>query len=323
MRGFESDVMQIPTDGIPPEPASPRRPRRVAVLLVLLPAWLVISGVGALWYYFVHEEKMERESQARFARAVSESVLADDLGKIVELIGERNSSSPQAEGNLNRVASMIEGTLGPSNTGYAIRREQGPAAWPLLIATLEGTSKSLPAVWVVTSYDSPPGSVGGEANASGLVSTIAAAQAVANDKPAAAIHFAFLPHANDPEAPVVDAAAKLARLAGSAEGNPIILTVEAMGAGDTLWLSSRDVSARPLGLAQGLGEIYGAEVVCLDDDTDLASILFEMDLPAVRVATRAMLAPDEADDITPSAATVAASTGRLIELIRRCATPPE
>jgi hypothetical protein len=43
-----------------------------------------------------------------------------------------------------------------------------------------------------------------------------------------------------------------------------------------------------------------------------------MNLPAVRVATRPLLTPDEKDDRLPFAPTVAASTGRLIELIRRC-----
>ena len=43
-----------------------------------------------------------------------------------------------------------------------------------------------------------------------------------------------------------------------------------------------------------------------------------MNLPAVRVATRPLLLPDEADDQLPFAPTVAAATGRLIELIRRC-----
>jgi hypothetical protein len=52
---------------------------------------------------------------------------------------------------------------------------------------------------------------------------------------------------------------------------------------------------------------------------DLSSILFEMNLPAVRVATRPVVTAAEPDDKLPSPATVAASTGRLVELIRRCA----
>jgi hypothetical protein len=48
-------------------------------------------------------------------------------------------------------------------------------------------------------------------------------------------------------------------------------------------------------------------------------LLFEVDLPAVRVSTRRHVTPEEPDERLPFAPTVAASTGRLIELIRRCA----
>jgi hypothetical protein len=90
-----------------------------------------------------------------------------------------------------------------------------------------------------------------------------------------------------------------------------------MGEAETLILSSRDTEALPTTEFEGLGKILGAEVVCLGDDFDLASKLFEMGLPALRVATRPMLLPDEKDDNLPFAPTVASSTGRLIELVER------
>ena len=99
----------------------------------------------------------------------------------------------------------------------------------------------------------------------------------------------------------------------------VVLCVEAMGGGEELWLSSRDTSATPLSKVAGLGSVRGAEVVCLGDDVDLASVLFDMGVPAVRVATRAMVSDKETDDHTPNAETVAAAAGRLVELIRRCA----
>ena len=68
----------------------------------------------------------------------------------------------------------------------------------------------------------------------------------------------------------------------------------------------------------GLGAVYHAEVVCLGDDTDLASTFFEVGLPAVRVATRPLMGTNEADDRLPFVPTLASATGRLIELIRRC-----
>ena len=297
----------------------PKRPRWATLLLVLLPLWLVASGGGALWYYFHREKKQALVEQERFSQAVSTPLIADDLRKIVEVIGERNASSETAAANLSRTASMIEGLLGPSNTGYAVRRSKGPADWPILQVTLAGNASDAPPVWVITSYDSRAGSRGAEANATGLAATLATAQALARDKPTAPVHFIFLPHANDPESPVVETAAKFLELAKLAGPPKAILCVEAMGAGEPLWLTSRDVSATPLNLVAGLGAVYGAEVVCLGDDSDLASILFEMNLPAVRVATRPLVIATEQDGRLPFAPTVAASTGRLIELIRRCA----
>ena len=297
----------------------PQRSRWVTLSLVLLPLWLVASGGGALWYYFHREKKQALVEQERFSQAVSTPLIADDLRKIVEVIGERNASSETAAANLSRTAAMIEGLLGPSNTGYAVRKTKGPADWPILQVTLTGKTSAAPPVWVITSYDSRAGSRGAEANATGLAATLAAAQALARDKPNAPVHFIFLPHANDPESPVVETAAKFLELAKLAGPPKAILCVEAMGAGEPLWLTSRDVSAAPLALVAGLGAVYGSEVVCLGDDSDLASILFEMNLPAVQVATRPLVTATEQDERLPFAPTVVASAGRLIELIRRCA----
>lgn len=296
----------------------PKRSRWVTVMLVLLPLWLVGSGAGALWYYFHREKKQSLVEQERFVQAVSVPLMTDDLRKIVEVIGERNASSQTAAANLSRTTSMIEGLLGPANTGYPVRKSKGPADWPLLQVTLAGKKPDAPAVWVLASYDSRAGSRGAEANATGLAATMAAAQALARDKPNAPVHFMFLPHSNDPDSPVVETAAKFLELAKPSGPPRAILCVEAMGAGEPLWLTSRDVDASPLALVTGLGAVYGAEVVCLGDDTDLASILFEMNLPAVRVSTRPLVIAGEQDDRLPFAPTVAASTGRLIDLIRRC-----
>ncbi len=286
-------------------------------MLVALPLWLLASGGGALWYYFHLEKKEARVEQERFAQAVSIPLLADDLRKIIEVIGERNASSAGA--GLSRMAAMIEGLLGPTNTGYAIRKTRGPSEWPILQTTLTGSKTSAASIWVVTSYDSRAGSKGAEANASGLSATLAAAQALARDKPTHSVHFVFLPHANDSESPVIETAAKFLELTKTTGPPKAVLCVEAMGAGENLWLSSRETSAQPLSLIAGLGAVYGAEVICLGDDTDLASVLFEMNLPAVRVATRAQVTAADEDEKIPFAPTVAASTGRLIELIRRCA----
>lgn len=287
-------------------------------MLVLLPLWLVSSGAFAMWYYFHQERKSEQIEQERFATTVSAASLEDDLKKIVEVIGERNASTEKSSANLGRMAAMIEGTLGPANTGYTVRRIAGPAQWPLLQATLRGTDAKAGELWVISSYDSRPASPGVEANATGVAACLAVAQAMAAEKPAIGVNFLFIPHANDPEGPVLEMATQVKSLVQGAE---IILCVEAMGAEETLWLTSRDTAARPLEKVSGLGKVRGAEVVCLGDDQDLASVLFEMNLPAVRVATRPMMTPQDRDERIGDALVLAASTGRLVELIRRCANP--
>ncbi len=295
------------------------RPRWVTVLLVVVPLWLVVSAAVGLWVHLRPGGDAPDDAQATFARAVSVPAVTDDLRKIVGIIGERNVSSEKAAANLRRMASMIEGTLGPGNTGYTVRRERGPAEWPILHVVLPGKNSKIPAVWVAASYDSPPGSKGGEANASGLAASLAAAQALAGEKFRAAVHFVFVPHANDPHAPVVETASALADLMAKHGPPGAVLCVEAMGGGEELWLTSRETGAAPLSRVEGLGKVVGAEVICLEDDIDLASVLFEMDLPAVRVATRERVAAGEADDRVPFGGTVAAAADRLVELIRRTA----
>ena len=293
-----------------------KRPRWLTVLLVALPLWLVVSGGVAILVAFHRQAENAKVEQQRFALTVSAKMIADDLTKLVGIIGERNGGSERAAKNLTRTASMIEGLLGPGNTGYPVRRERGPADWPLIHVTLRGKNPDAPAVWVISSYDSRPGSPGVEANATGLAATLAAAQALAGDSLAVSVHFVFLPHANDPQAPVLESATQFKQMAVSPKA---VLCVEAMGAGDELWLSSRDTSALQPALVEGLGAVRGAEVVCLGDDVDLASMLFEMGLPAMRVSTRPIVTAAEPDDRPFSAPTVAASAGRLVELIRRCA----
>ena len=285
-------------------------------LLVILPAWLIISAALALVKYFRDEKTAAVEETRRFAQSVSSDSLADDLNKLVNVIGERHTGEPA---KLSATASMIRGVMGPSNSGYEVKAINGPDVFPLLHITIASKKADAAPLWVLTSYDSPPGSRGAERNATGLAATLAAAQAMAGDKPARPVHFLFLPHANDPEAPVVETALIASKLIGDSPKPKAVLCIEAMGDAETLILSSRDTTALPAVDFADLGKILGAEVICLGEDTDLASILFEMGLPAVRVATRPMLLPDEEDDKLPFAPTLAASSGRLIELVRRLA----
>lgn len=293
-----------------------KKSRLVPLLLVILPVWLIVSAGFGLYKYFSDEKSAAIEEAQRFAKSVSAESMADDLNKIINVIGERHTGKPE---KLSATASMIRGVLGPSNTGYEVKAVTGPGAFPLLHVTIPSEKADAAPLWVLTSYDSPTGSRGAERNATGLAATLATAQALAGEKPARPIHLLFLPHANDLDSPVAETALISSKLIGASPAPKAILCIEAMGDAETLILSSRDTTALPAVEFADLGKILGAEVVCLGEDSDLASTLFEMDRPAVRVATRPMLLPDEADDKLPFAPTLASSTGRLIELLRRLA----
>lgn len=291
-----------------------KKSRVLPWLLVILPLWLVVSGVFALVKYFNDQEIEAIEAEQRFSKSVSAASIEDDLKKIIQLIGERNTAKPD---QLSAIASMIEGSLGPSNIGYQVSKIESPTDFPILKVTVPASKKSAAPIWILTSYDSPSGSRGAERNATGLAATLAAAQALADQTPAQPIHFVFVPHANEADAPVIETATIVANLIQAETDAHAILCVETMGDSEKLILSSRDTEALPDFNIDDLGKILGAEVVCLGDDFDLASTLFEMKLPAVRVATRPMLLPDESDEKIPFAPTLASSTGRLIELIKR------
>ena len=286
----------------------------VPILLIILPIWLLASAGFALVKYFKDEKKAAVEEIQRFSSTVSTPSVKDDLRKIITLIGERNTSKPE---KLSATSSMIQGTLGPSNTGYEVTTVEAPDAFPIISVTVPSEKTAAPPIWVITSYDSPIGSPGAEKNASGLVATLAAAQSLANASPSRPIHFVFVPHANDPDSPLLETAVTVANLIKAAPTPHYLLTVEAMADQEDLILSSRDTEALPSSQLDGIGKVLGAEVTCLGDDFDLASTLFEMNLPAIRVATRPTLLPDELDNKIPFAPTLTASTGRLIELINR------
>jgi hypothetical protein len=300
------------------EESAPRRDRRVVLLLWLLPLWLVVSSVVGLWLYLRNKEANEEASQLRFTTGIAEQGLADDVAKLLNFVGERHGGDAAGAQGLNRAAAMIEGSLGPSNAGYRVERLAGPSLptgrWPILIVKVRGKDEDAPALWVLAGYDSRPGSPGAEANASGVASVLAAAHALASDLPERPIHFAFAPHVHQAEGPLLETLEILrerVRPAGA------VLVVEAMGAAGELKVSSRDAAHPALGKVEGLGEVVGAEAICLEDDFDLSAALFERGMPALRVATRPVVGVGDSDDRAPDPRLHAAATTALVEWIRR------
>lgn len=299
------------------EPEVAKSPRSwLPLFLFLLPAWLIMSAGVGIWLHLRGEEAKANRIDHAFSKIVSAESLADDVAKITKIIGERHGATQEAGASLTSMARMIEGALGPSNTGLNVRKVSGPSQWPILLATIPGKEPKKPPVWLVTSYDSRPGSVGTEANATGVAALLSATQAIVNLPLGRTVEIAFVPHANDPNSPAMETATRFREEAQDAH---LLLVIEAMGAGEPLWLTSRDPQSRILKLFNDLGEVKEAEVTCLNEDTDFSSMLFEMGAPVVRIATRAQVFVEDPDNSVPDPQTLAAATGRLVTLIKRCA----
>lgn len=296
---------EIPCESIPN--------RWIPVLLVGLPIWLVASAVAALWFYFHKQEVDALNRQSAFAREISIASLGDDLRKFISIIGERHTSDGEPAINLMRAASMIEGVLGPSNTGLDIRRIRGPESWPIIETTIPAKKPNAPSIWILTGYDATPGTPGCQFNSSGLAVTIACIQAAANDAPDKHLRFLFLPHMHDPDAPIAEtlrAAAEIITNRGEASH---ILWIEAMSASRDLHLRANQPQLLPIPALSDLGFAtsgrHGLEI-----HDDVPSWLLDS---IIRVSTRAPFAHGGEDSAFPSTTTAADAAGKLLELIRR------
>lgn len=278
-----------------------KRPSWIGISLALLPLWLVGSAGVAIYLSLTRESGDDAETQQRFMQEMSVDRIRDDLGKLERVIGERNLASEAGRRNLSRTASMIEGILGPQNTGYRIDRIAGPDQWPILRAKLPAKSSKAAALWVLTAYDTPHGSV----DSSGVAAIIAIAQAMARDELRSEIHFIFLPHGHDPSSSLADTLGRL-----KAIGTPpaMVFHIGGMDGPGKLVASSRESGST---LLQSLGELGSFQ----DQDSDrqtTADPLADAGFKSVRVRT--LPAPDPDSD----AEHIAIAAGRLVEWIRRC-----
>lgn len=298
-------------------PATPatRQTRWVPVFLVILPSWLALSAAGALWYYFYQKDRDAESRQAAFAREISIASLGDDLRKFTTFIGERHTGEGEPALNLLRAASMIEGLLGPSNTGLEIRRIRGPMKWPLLETAIPAPEPEAGSIWIITGYDAPAGTRGGEINASGVAAVIAAIQAAANDTPDRHLRFLFLPHLHDTQAPVGETL-RIAAETLTARGHvDTVMWVEAMGGPDPLQLRANQPAALPVDQLDDLGHAAPG-THGLESHAQVPQWLIDT---IIRVSTREPMPGGDPVDGTPAPGATADAAGRLLELMRRLA----
>ena len=289
------------------------RPKWLKLTLALLPVWLVASAGVAIWWSLHTEEAKKLEQQKRFAQDMSVERIADDLRKFNEVIGPRHTRDAQASANLTRAASMIEGVLGPANTGYQVKPIAGPGAWPILRASLESPGKHAASYWVLCAYDSDPDQTAAQTPSSGVTAVIAAAQAMAADLPENDLHFIFLPHGHQPGAPVADT---LGKLTGLMDVPPaLVICVEDMARGPELRVLATETALEPMAALSGLGTLRAGESPL----PGLAGHCQQAGLTAAAASSTAETGPT-AD--RPAAA-IAVNSGRLVEWLRRCTRLPQ
>ncbi len=170
----------------------------IRVCLVGLPAGLLIMGVATVFVTHIvggrDAEVVEaEEKQARAAGILRKEVNREDLEKYVGVlagdIGERHLGEYK---KLRAAAFWIESSLGPSNMGYAVDRENyevdGQAVWNV-IADLRGTERADELVVVGAHYDTVPGCPGANDNGSGVAALLSLANSFSGTTPARTIRF--------------------------------------------------------------------------------------------------------------------------------------
>lgn len=289
----------------------PTRRPWVVFLLCLIPVWLLVSGGLGLWGNFRSQKAEEKKEAARFASVVSAPSMADDFHKLAVVIGARSSSVEEGRG-LIRAASWIEGILGPSNTGYAVGKFGGPetGGLPILRIDLQGGNDKAAPLWVVGAYDSPTAESDVADASSGIVSMIAAAQALAGEKPVRPVRFVFLPHGYEASELVSSTEARFAKMVAEEGPADAILCLGSMRQGPSLRINT-SLSANPALAA--LGSLGVVQPMNQANET-LGTRLVSKGLPAIGIAT------DRSSETAAGASeaeVLSASTGRLVELIRR------
>ncbi|HEX5790586.1 MAG TPA: hypothetical protein VFY13_05505, partial [Luteolibacter sp.] len=286
-------------------------PRWLKIGLSLLPLWLILSAGVAIWLSQRNDAKEEKEQQQRFARGMSVENIADDLRKLDSVIGQRHAGDAEALANLNRAASMIDGVLGPSNTGYQVERMAIAGSPPVLRATLHGKEDKLPALWLLCAYDTPADQ-SGAGSSHAVAAAIAAAQAMAQDAAPRTLELIFVPHGN---AATGSVEACLKPLQVKLERPSMVICLGDFSHGADLLVESGSESRPLLDALSGLGQWRAPN----GESSRLVSACSSAGLPVIEVRSHAA---NPARSEAPPAETLAVSAGKLVEWLRRCSNIP-
>lgn len=203
-------------------------PVRWKVVLVVVPAFLLVGTIGAVWWKI--REGQSEVPDVRLAMAaedVSARELRDHYTKLSALVGRREWVSVEGRRAMRRVVAFIDGTLSPQNYGFDVRRGAAKTAadelWPSLWIDIRTADREEGAVLVATPYDR--GDLG-------VAALLAIANDLRDDELAAGVRFAFYPGdllERDPAGSV---------FTGTGEKLRMILCVNSFSSADaSLWIS--------------------------------------------------------------------------------------
>lgn len=176
-------------------------------LIVLLPLWLVVSGGVGLFLHFHNQEQDAFEQQRVFRREAQLSSLADDWRKLEQVIGARSIHLPGEREGLRRAAAMIEGSLGPTNMGYAVKTYAGPEfqrdSWPILTVSTRDQAQAAP-IWLIFAYDTASSATAVAESSASLALSLALAQSLVGEDFVHPVRLMWVPHGRADE-PLRDA----------------------------------------------------------------------------------------------------------------------
>lgn len=293
------------------EEVGPTR-RWVKVLLVLLPAWLVVSSAVGLYFLI----RGEQDSAAEFPvpRSIEAASLADDLRKLTEVLGERNFRDEVTRGHLRGAERMIEGSLGVQNTGFRVNRapvdQTDGQQWPLLWVEVRGSQKPGEVVWLLAGYDSASGSAGVDMNATGVAGLLAVAQSLVNEAPPRTLRIGFVPNAYQEGRDPAEVARMVNKTLVEAGGQIVhVVHVFALGRGpDLQFAGPRPQSASAM--SSGMMSATLAE----PSAGEFATRLRERNLPVVEVTSGRPAASTPRDSPDPQELAVVAAKLRALAL---------
>ncbi len=304
-----------------------RRRSWVKILIVAVPVWLLVSGGIGLWAHFHYQEKERQEQQHAYRKDINAPSLVDDFNKITQQIGPRYHASEDGRNGLQRMASMIEGSLGVSNIGYEVKKiaslQHAESVAPLLLADVM-RRETEEEIWLIVPYDSPVSLPRGAASASAVSVSFAVAQSLVGQPLERNVRFLYVPMAYAEEQRL-DMAAQVRRLIGSTRRAVQVLVLGSMLHEGKMATLTRDTELLILRDASDLVVVSEGSEICFQDDGEFSSLLHEMNLPTALLFKRpeADMSALLEDGIQAPADVLAESAEQVVAVLQRLSHPTQ